>query len=148
MMKKWFVLLAILSMFLISACSNEDDELSGKTFELSYPPVEEEDLDNPSKYNSIVTLEFSKDNTVSDPVNDTKGTYKLNEDSLEVNFEDEDEKLTVNFNDLKKSDKDFSLYSAVIESSELKVEESNKAKKLVKLSSELSENQPVELIEK
>jgi|SRR5690625_2800710 len=147
-MKKWFALVTFLSVLLISACNDDSDELSGKTFKITYPPVLEEDLDNPSKYHSIVRLKFSKGNTVSNTMDDTEGTLELNEDVLVFNFENKNEKLHVNFIDFKESDKDFSSYSAVIGDSELHIEDSSQVKKLLKLSGDLSENMPVEFIEK
>src|SRR5699024_12201704 len=99
-MKKWFALMALLSIFLVSACSIDSDELSGKTFKIAHPPVLEEELDNPSSYYPIVTLKFSKSNSVSNTLDDAEGTYELNEDVLVINFENKNEKLKVHFIDL------------------------------------------------
>ncbi|HLQ98396.1 MAG TPA: hypothetical protein VK135_06865, partial [Candidatus Dormibacteraeota bacterium] len=123
-MKKWFALMALLSIFLVSACSIDSDELSGKTFKIAHPPVLEEELDNPSSYYPIVTLKFSKSNSVSNTLDDAEGTYELNEDVLVINFENKNEKLKVHFIDFKESDKDFSSYSAVIGHSDLHIEDS------------------------
>ena len=147
MMKKWFVLVILVSVFLISACAGDSDELAGKTFDITYPPVLEEDLDNPSEYHSIATLDFSKGNKVSNTVDDTEGTYEINEDVLLINFENKNEELNVNFNDFKDSTKDFSSYSAIIGETELNIEDSDQLKSLLKLSSELLEKTPVEFIE-
>lgn len=147
MMRKWFVLVILVSVFLISACAGDSDDLAGKTFDITYPPVLEKDLDNLSKYQSIATLDFSKGNKVSNTMDDTEGTYEINEDVLLINFENKNEKLNVNFNDFKDSTKDFSSYSATIGETELNIEDSDQLKSLLKLSSELSEKAPVEFIE-
>src|SRR5699024_5405712 len=127
-MKKWFALMALLSIFLVSACSIDSDELSAKSFKIAHPPVREEELDNPSSYYPIVTLKFSKSNSVSNTLDDAEGTYELNEDVLVINFENKNEKLKVHFIDFKESDKDFSLYYAVIVNSYFHIEDCIKVK--------------------
>lgn len=105
-MKKWLVVfIALLSVFFVSACSSESDKLAGKTLNVAYTPVLQEDVDNPNKYDSIKTLKFSDDNVVSIGMEDTKGTYELNGDILVVNIENENEKLKVKYIDFKESEK-------------------------------------------
>lgn len=146
-MKKGFVvLMALLSVFFISACSDDSNILSGKTFDVAYTPVLQEDMDNPDKYPSVVTAQFSNDNVVT--MNDTEGTYELNEDILVVNFENENEKLEITFNDFKESEKDFSMYSTIISDRELQKEDSSQLSHFEVLADNLSENMPIEFIEK
>ncbi|MEK5038340.1 hypothetical protein [Sporosarcina sp. FSL K6-3457] len=148
-MKKWLVVfIALLSVFFVSACSSESDKLAGKTLNVAYTPVLQEDVDNPNKYDSIKTLKFSDDNVVSIGMEDTKGTYELNGDILVVNIENENEKLKVKYIDFKESEKDFSAYSALIDDIEFHSEDSNKVMHLKGIANKHSKNMPVEFIGK
>lgn len=66
-MNKYFAFLLLLSVFIISGCNNSD-ELVGQTFNVAYMPVLQEDLDNPNKYSSIMTLEFLEGKRVTSPI--------------------------------------------------------------------------------
>lgn len=148
MKKKWFVVfIALLSVFFVSACSDDSNKLSGKTFNVAYPPVLKEDVDHPNRYDSIMVLKFSDDNVVSNTIDDTEGTYELNEDVLVINFENENEKLKINFIDFKESEKDFSTYTTLISNPELHVEDASQVKHFQGLAFRLSENHPIEFIE-
>lgn len=147
-MKKWFVtFIALLSLLLFSACS-DSDKLSGKTFKVSYTPVLQEDIDNPSKYPSIMTLKFSDGNVVTNTIDNEEGAYELNNDVLVINFENENEKLEIEFIEFKESNKDFSAYSTVINNSELEIEDSEQVSKFSTLHLNLSKDMPIEFIEK
>jgi len=91
MRKKFIIFTTILSVLFISACSGDQNELTGKTFNIAYAPILQEDVDNPSKYHSIMTLEFLDDNVISNTSNQMKGRYELTEDALMVQFETETE---------------------------------------------------------
>lgn len=147
-MKKWFVFITLLSVFFVSACSSESDKLSGKTFNVAYTPVLQEDIDNPNKYDSIKTFKFSDGNVVSIAMEHTEGTYELNGDILVINIKNKNEKLKIKYSDFKESEKDFSAYSALINDFEFHVEDSNKVMHLKGLATKLSKDMPVEFIEK
>lgn len=148
MMRKWFVFLALLSVLFVSACNNSEDNLSGKTFKVTYPPVLEEDINNPSKYSSITTLQFSDGKVVSNKIHDTEGTYELNDDVLVVNFENENEKLEINFIDFKESDLEFSAYSTAISEPKWDIKDSNQISHFENLFLDLDVDLPIEFIEK
>lgn len=147
-MKKWFALIVSLFIILISACNSDNDELFGKTFNIAYTPVAQDDIDDPGKYNSIMTLKFSKGNVVSNQIDDTKGTYELSENQLVVNFENESEKLKITFDDFKNSEKDFSSYSTLISNSEIHIDDSSQVSQFKVLTNKISENMPIEFIKK
>ncbi|WP_152656018.1 hypothetical protein [Oceanobacillus sp. CFH 90083] len=146
-MKKGFVaFIALLSVFFISACSDDSNHLSGKTLKVAYTPILQEDMDNLDKYPSVVTLEFSEGNVASNTIA-VEGIYELNDDELVVNFENENEELKITFSDFKESGKDFSMYAAVISSRELQMEDPGQVSHFEGLAYNLSENMPVEFIE-
>lgn len=124
MMKKWLLFLLLLVVLLLSACS-ENDELSGKTFDVRgmASPVD------PDQYDSRMTLEFSDGNTVKNTMSsEDEGTYELMGDKLVMQFENENESLEIEFT-LEESDKDISTYSAEISNSNLEIEDSNQVSK-------------------
>ncbi|MFD1453492.1 MULTISPECIES: hypothetical protein [Oceanobacillus] len=143
MKKGLIIFIAFLSVFFISACSNDSNSLSGKTFKVANTPVFQEDID---KYPVVVTLEFLDDNAVR--TIDTEGTYHLNDDELVINFENENENLEITFSEFKESEKDFSTYSTIISNRELQVEDHSKLSRLEVLANKLSEDMPIEFIEK
>lgn len=146
-MKKGLIIFtAFLSVFFISACSNDSNSLSGKTFKVANTPVFQEDIDKLDKYPVVVTLEFLDDNAVR--TIDTEGTYQLNDDELVINFENENENLEITFSEFKESEKDFSTYSTIISNRELQVEDHSKLSRLEVLANKLSEDMPIEFIEK
>ncbi len=146
MKKGLIIFIAFLSVFFISACSNDSNSLSGKTFKVANTPVFQEDIDKLDKYPVVVTLEFLDDNAVR--TIDTEGTYQLNDDELVVNFENENENLEITFSEFKESEKDFSTYSTIISNRELQVEDHSKLSRLEVLANKLSEDMPIEFIEK
>lgn len=150
MRKKWFVIfIAFLSVLFVSACNGDSDsnKLSGKTFKVAYTPALQEDSDDPSNYKPIMKLNFSDDNAVTNTMGDEEGTYELNEDMLVISFENESEKLKIEFVDFKDSDEDFSTYSTSIGDAELKVEDNEQVSHLKGLSSKISKDMPIEFIE-
>ncbi|MEK4299866.1 hypothetical protein MKY30_10790 [Oceanobacillus sp. FSL W8-0428] len=146
MKKGLIIFIAFLSVFSISACSNDSNSLSGKTFKVANTPVFQEDIDKLDKYPVVVTLEFLDDNAVR--TIDTEGTYQLNDDELVINFENENENLEITFSEFKESEKDFSTYSTIISNRELQVEDHSKLSRLEVLANKLSEDMPIEFIEK
>lgn len=146
-MKKCLVVfVALLSILFISACSEDSNNLSGRTFKIANTPVLQEDLDNPDKYPGVVTLEFLDDNVVT--MIDTEGTYELNGEELVLHFENENENLEITFSDFKESEKDFSTYSTIISNRELKMEDYSELSHLEVLANKLSEDMPIEFIVK
>lgn len=123
-MKKWLFFLLLLSVLLLSACTNSDD-LAGKTFDVSSGPSPVD----PDEYDSIMTLEFSDGNKVKNTMGyEDEGTYELIDDKLVILFENENESLEIEFT-LEENEKDFSTYSAEITDSNLEIEDSNQVSK-------------------
>ncbi|RLL48415.1 hypothetical protein D8M04_03910 [Oceanobacillus piezotolerans] len=148
-MSKRFVFLFLLlsSVLLVTAC-NDNDELSGKTFEVAYTPVLQEEIDNPSNYKPIMTLNFLNDNAVTNTIGGEEGEYKFADDVLVVNFKNEKEKLEIKFIDFIESDKDFSAYSSSIGDAKLTIEDTEQISRLNNLSSKITKDMPIEFIEK
>ena len=145
-MKKWFVLILISSLLLVSACNN-NDKLSGQTFNVAYTPVLQEDVDSPNRYDSIMTLEFLDGNVVTDSTYDGEGTYELIDEELALHFENENENLEIKFI-VKKSDKDFSEYSALISDAKFDVTDTDKISHFKNLTLKLTKNMPIEFLKK
>ncbi|MEC5425105.1 hypothetical protein QGM71_16590 [Virgibacillus sp. C22-A2] len=145
-MKKWFVFLVLLSVLLVSACNNSE-ELSGQTFTVAYTPVLQEDVDSPNRYDSIMTLEFSGGNVVTNSIYDGEGTYELNDDELVVRFENENENLEIRFT-VKESDKDFSEYSAIISDVDFEITDTDKISHFKNLTLKLTKDMSIEFLKK
>lgn len=122
-MIKRLVFLLLLSVFLMSACSS-DDILSGKTFDVSVvgSPTD------PGYLQTIVTLEFSDENTFKNTRGNEEGTYELSGDKLLILIEDENEKVEIEFT-LKESDKELSEYSAELTHADFQMEDTEKISK-------------------
>ncbi|MFD1851277.1 hypothetical protein [Oceanobacillus bengalensis] len=142
-MKKRFILSLLLVVLLLSACNNED-ELSGKTFEVAYTPVLQDDLDSPNRYDSIMTLEFLDGNVVNNTFYG-EGTYELIDDVLELHFENENENLKIKFT-VKESDKDFSEYSAEIRDVDFEMIDTDKISDFKNLTVRLIKDMPIEIL--
>ncbi len=141
-MKKRFNLLLLLFVLLLSACNNEA-ELSGKTFKVAYPsPVKE--MDDPNRYNPIMTLEFIDENVVHNTIYG-EGTYELNDDVLVLYFENENENLEISFK-VKESEKDFSEYSAVLSDVDFEMTDSDKISYFKNLAFRLTKEMPIEFL--
>ncbi len=119
-----------------------------KKFIIAYAPILQEDVDNPSKYHSIMTLEFLDDNVISNTSNQMKGRYELTEDALMVQFETETENLKVYFGDFKASEIDFSAYSALVSDLEFEIKDEDQVSHLKSLAYVLSDKKPLEFLEK
>ena len=92
-MKNKFTSLLLLFILLLSAC-NDNDELSGKTFKVASPPGPiEEHSDDPDRYYPIMTLDFLDGKVNTNSNLDGKGTYELNDNVLDLHFENENETL-------------------------------------------------------
>jgi len=148
-MKKWFVVFTLLFVFILSACINDNNRLSGKTFDLVYAPVPlEEDVNNPSKYQPFMKLKFTGNNKVSHTVyNEIEGTYELNEDTLIITFKNENEKLKISLLDFRQSERDFSTYTALIGDTESDIKDPNKIEYLQLIINKLNRDIPIEFIE-
>lgn len=148
-MKKWYVIpILFLTLLFISACSIERDNLAGKIFNIAYTPVLEEDISDPNNYDSIMAIKFLNENAVINTIDDTKGVYELHENMIIINFENENEKLKIEFTDFRESERDFSSFSTLINNIELEIKDPEKILKLKELAYKLSEKLPVEFIEK
>lgn len=148
-MKKWFAVFILIFVFVLSACSSDQDNLAGKTFNIAYSPSPVEvDVDNPSKYQSFMKVEFLRNNKISHKVYDeTEGTYQLNDNELILIFENKNEKLTISFVDFKESEKDFSTYAAVVGDAKSDIKDASKIEHLNLISNKVNLNMSVEFIE-
>ncbi|SHG86344.1 hypothetical protein [Ornithinibacillus halophilus] len=142
-MKKWLFFLLLLVVFLLSACSN-NDELSGKTFDISVVAMSPNDTS--ANYTPVMTLEFSDGNKVKNTRDDEEGVYELKEDKLVILFKNENEHLEVEFT-LKESDKEFSEYSAEISDLDFQMVDSTQVSKYKGLYQKLWDNH-FEIIER
>ncbi|ALS78490.1 hypothetical protein AUO94_07375 [Planococcus kocurii] len=142
-MNKWFAFLLLSSVLLLSACSDTND-LVGKTFDVAYVPVLEEDTDSPDRYSSILTLEFLNENTITSPVYG-EGTYELTDDNLVLYYENENESLEITIG-VAESDKDFSEYYALINDLDYQITDSDKISHFQNLAFKLDKERPIEFI--
>ncbi|KAA0956364.1 hypothetical protein ACQKDD_17180 [Planococcus kocurii] len=142
-MNKWFAFLLLFSVLLLSAC-NDNNDLVGKTFDVAYVPVLEEDIDSPDRYNSILTLEFLNENTITSPVYG-EGTYELTDDNLVLYYENENESLEITIG-VAESDKDFSEYYALINDLDYQITDSDKISHFQNLAFKLDKDRPIEFI--
>lgn len=146
MMKKQFIFLLFIFILLLSACSSSD-ELSGKTFKIANLPAPEEGyIDNPDKYDSIMTVELLDGKVVTDSIHKGQGTYELNDNVLVLHFENENETLKLSF-EVEESDKDFSKYSAVISDIDFKITDTDKVSHFENLVFKFDRNRKIEFIE-
>ena len=141
MKKSFIILIAVLSILIITACSNSGN-LSGKTFDVSVVSSP----NTPDKYDSIMTLEFTDGKVITDAIDGEEGAYDLKDDELVIQFENENESLEIEFT-LKESDKDFSEYSAEISDSDFQIEDSEQVSKYKNIYTNLSHSH-VEFIER
>ncbi|UTR08988.1 hypothetical protein MM300_13720 [Evansella sp. LMS18] len=151
MLNKRIVFLILLSALLVSACTNNDaasgsDKLSGKTFNISYPPVIQGDADSPNKYHSIMKIEFSDGNAATAAVNDAEGTYELHDEVLVIKFENDNEHLEIEFTDFEESDRDFSEYSTQVSRVEWEMIDYDKISHLRNLYSQLNKEMYIEFL--
>lgn len=76
-MKKQFIFLLLSFLPLLSACG-VGDELSGKTFKIANLPAPEEGyIDNPDRYDPIMTVELLDEKVVTDSIHEGEGTYMI-----------------------------------------------------------------------
>lgn len=148
-MKRWLALIAtaVLFLLLLTACNTTNDDLSGKSFKVAYAPVIQEDIDQPNKYQSAMTLAFEDGEVVSSVNDGVKGSYELSKDELLIGFESENERLTVKFINFKESTKDFSSYSTIIGEMNHEVKDNSQVKKFNLLTNKLHMNITIEFIE-
>ncbi|MHA6253314.1 hypothetical protein [Oceanobacillus sp. CAU 1775] len=145
-MKKLIIFPILLFVLMLAAC-NDDDELSGQTFDIAYipSPISQENFDNPNRYDSIMTLAFSNGKVDTDSINFKKGTYALEDGQLTVHFEDDNESLKIEFW-VNESDKDFSMYSAKIHHAEYQISDSEQISRFKNLSLKLHKDVPIEFL--
>ncbi|MEN2766069.1 hypothetical protein [Ornithinibacillus xuwenensis] len=139
-MKKRLIFLLFVLVLLLTACNN--DELSGKTFNLSTRGGPDS---NPDQYHSIMTLEFSDGKVETSSINDGEGTYELNDDKLAIHFENENENLTIEFT-VEESDKEFSEYSAVISDYDFEMSNTDKVSHYKNIINKLHKDMSYEFI--
>ncbi|SES62521.1 hypothetical protein SAMN05216389_101116 [Oceanobacillus limi] len=141
-MKKRFIFLLLIFVLLLSACNNSDG-LFGKTFDVSV----RSSLNNPEKFDAIMTLEFSDGNLVKNTRGYEEGTYEWKEDELVLLSENENENLEFIFT-VKESDKEFSKYSAVISDIVYEMTNPDKISHLQNLFSKFDKERTYEFITK
>ncbi|MFA1821332.1 hypothetical protein ACDX78_14345 [Virgibacillus oceani] len=138
-MKKQIMFPLLLFVLLLSACNNSD-ELSGKTFDVSYSGPHD-------KYYSEITLEFLDGNIVKNTKGYEEGTYDLKEDKLIIQFENENEFLEIEFT-LEESNEDSSTYLAEINDADYKMTDTDKISHFQNFLFKLDEGRPYQFIEK
>lgn len=144
-MKKQVILLVFLASCLLTGCSDETDELSGRSFNLIYPTTLPSGQDN---HQGLTVFTF-KDGTVETPyMNDTEGKYTLEEEELKIVFQEDSQKLNIIFEEFDASNKNYSTYSAIIEQAELKTSGDQKTRGLSKLRQIFKVDFPVEFLER
>ena len=142
-MNKQFTTLLLSTVLLLSAC-NDNNDLVGKTLDVAYFPVLEGDFNSPDRYSSIMTLEFSNENTITNTVYG-EGAYELNDDNLVLNYENENESLEIKIR-VAESDKDFSEYYALITDVDYQITDPDKISHFQNLAFKLDKDRPIEFI--
>ncbi|WP_342389283.1 hypothetical protein [Salinicoccus bachuensis] len=145
-MKKILSSLFLLTIMLIAGCSN-DDELSGRTFDLAYPPGPVSEGDGMEDHNVFMTLSFDDGKVVREDGNEVEGQYDLDAETLSILFEHDEETLNVEFDEFNGSDRTFSAYNAIVSNATLDKSE-GELSYLMTLGNEFSMQFPVEFIEK
>lgn len=145
-MKKILSSLFLLFIMLAAGCSS-DDELSGRTFDLAYPPGPVSEDDGMEDHNVFMTLSFYDGKVVREDGNEVEGKYTLNDETLSILFEHDEETLNVEFDEFNESDKTFSAYNAIVSNAALDKSE-GELSHLMTLGNEFSMQFPVEFIEK
>ncbi|GAA0472092.1 hypothetical protein [Alkalibacillus silvisoli] len=146
-MIKRFMFLLLLGVLLLSACSTStNNDLSGRTFDVSV----KDSPNNPDRYTTLMTLEFSDENVIINSVNnsiqDEEGTYELKDDNLVIHLENENESAEVEFI-LNESDKEISEYSAEIIDSNFQIEDSEQTSEYKRFMMNLPQH-TLEILEK
>lgn len=142
-MNKWFTLLLLSTVLLLSAC-NDNNDLVGQTFNVAYIPVLEKDINSPDRYSSIMTLAFPKENTITSTVYG-EGSYEFTDDNLVLYYENENESLEITIR-VAESDKDFSEYYALITDVDYQVTDPDKISHFQNLAFKLDKDTPIEFI--
>ncbi|WP_047981914.1 hypothetical protein [Ornithinibacillus contaminans] len=147
-MKTRFVFLLLFLVLLTSACTN-GDELSGRTFNVSYlelgPDALDADFNSPEGYSPFMKLEFLDENIVKNKLGYEEGTYEWNKDTLVLLFENENEKLEIELT-LKESDKEFSAYSATISDADFEMTDTDKISYFQNLFYQLNNDRQMEFL--
>lgn len=132
-------------MLILIGCNNSTDILSGRTFDLAYPPSPVSETNGEDAYNTFMTLIFDDGIITKKDGNEVQGVYALKEETITITFKHREE-LKVEFDDFVKSDKKFSSYSAVVSNS-LFDNADGDLNHLMDLSTDLSMQFPIEFIE-
>jgi len=111
----------LLFVLSLSACSNID-ELSGKTFDVRVVGSPTEPVD----FQTIMTLEFTDDNTFKNSKGNEEGTYELNGDKFVILIENE--KVEIEFT-LEENTKGLSEHSAELTDADYQVEDTEQVSK-------------------
>ncbi|WP_157998050.1 hypothetical protein [Ornithinibacillus scapharcae] len=75
-----------------------------------------------------MSLEFLEGKVITNSIDGEEGTYKLKDDKLMIQCENENESLEIEFT-LNESEKEFSQYSAEVSDSNLHIEDSKQVSK-------------------
>lgn len=136
-----------LLLFLLSACGNTNDSLSGKTFELYDEVIDPTNDQAESKYQSFMTLQFDNGNVIRTDDNGAESTYTFNDDILTLHFESDREELTLEFSPIQDSnDEEFSFHTN-IEDSEYDFDRES-VQHLMNILEEISASSDIYFIEK
>lgn len=113
-LRKSILFLFACTLFLLTGCNNSNDILSGKTFDLAYPPGPLTETNTLEDHNVFTTLSFDNGTVIKEDGNEIQGEYELNKEVLSMTFKHDDEEYNVEFDNFAESDKEFSSYSAVV----------------------------------
>ncbi|WP_411842509.1 hypothetical protein [Salinicoccus sp. HZC-1] len=144
-MKKSLFSIFIFSLLFLMGCNNSND-LSGKTFDLAYPPGPLTEGDELEDQNVFMTLSFDNGKVTREDGNEIKGEYTLSEEALTITFKHDEEEFKVELDDFVKSEKEFSSYSAVVSDTMLE-DPGEGLDHLIKLAHAFSDQLPIEFIE-
>ncbi|WP_047988072.1 hypothetical protein [Alkalihalobacillus pseudalcaliphilus] len=144
-MRKWRLVVLLLIVMVLSACTT-NDELSGKSFDMGAAPPLEEELTNQNSYQLLTTLEFLDGVVTASILPGEEGTYERTGDVLTVKFENGHEYLSIIFDEFQESDKEFSAYSAYISDYESGALHDDTIKKFNLLTNKIDKNMSLEFL--
>jgi hypothetical protein len=145
-LKKILIFFILALSISITGCSNSSDYLTGKTFNLAYPPDPTSNQDILENHEIFMTLSFKNGTVTREDGNEIQGEYTLNDDILTIEFEKEKETLNVEFGELTESEKDFVVFVTDVSNVTLDGD-SSEIKYLSEVGNKLNEGLPIEFIE-
>lgn len=78
-------------MLILIGCNNSTDILSGRTFDLAYPPSPVSETNGEDAYNTFMTLSFDDGIITKKDGNEVQGVYALKEETITITFKHREE---------------------------------------------------------